>query len=240
MALLWRSKSSDGSYEVRSAGRTVRLYTNGVFHSQWNPTRPLGNAIWDLMVLAGFPVSAARAGEPLRVLLLGVGGGAVVRQLHQLFTIDTVVGIEIDPTHIEIANRWFGIAKLPSVTLVQADAVDWVKNYKGPGFDLVIDDLFGHATTDVCRAVPFTRRWAKQLVALLEPDGAVVANTAGGVEFHQAAAELDAALAAVRGKQPVEISGIRLTHPDYDNQIGKHQVTLPCTTVSCHPARKIG
>jgi len=171
------------------------------------------------MVLAGFPVSAARAGEPLRVLLLGVGGGAVVRQLHQLFTIDTVVGIEIDPTHIEIANRWFGIAKLPSVTLVQADAVDWVKNYKGPGFDLVIDDLFGHATTDVCRAVPFTRRWAKQLVALLEPDGAVVANTAGGVEFHQAATELDAALAAVRGKQPVEISGIRLTHPDYDNQM---------------------
>lgn len=214
MALLWTAKNSAAAYEVRSAGRSVRLYTNGVFHSQWNPTRPLGNAIWDLMVLGGFPVSVARQGAPLRVLLLGVGGGAVVRQMLDLFNIDTIVGIEIDRTHIAIANRWFGIGDFSQVSLIQADAVAWVERYRGPGFDIVIDDLFGHATNDICRAVAFDTKWATALERLCKPSGALIVNTASGDEFSQASLKMRTAFQ----KRKRDALGVCLKHAEFDNQ----------------------
>ena len=41
MAILWQQTIDGNHYEVRTAGGSVRLYRNGVNHSQWNPKRPL-------------------------------------------------------------------------------------------------------------------------------------------------------------------------------------------------------
>ena len=38
MALLWEKRAAGVHYSVRNAGNTVRLYTNGVLHTQYNPT----------------------------------------------------------------------------------------------------------------------------------------------------------------------------------------------------------
>ena len=51
MALLWERRVEGTLYQVRSAGRTRRLYTNGVFHSQYNPVRPVTGSVWDLLLL---------------------------------------------------------------------------------------------------------------------------------------------------------------------------------------------
>ncbi|QKQ25565.1 hypothetical protein [Candidatus Reidiella endopervernicosa] len=51
MALLWYRKEGESRYEVRSAGATRRLYTNGVFHSQYNPNRPISGSVWGLLML---------------------------------------------------------------------------------------------------------------------------------------------------------------------------------------------
>src|SRR5690606_1943682 len=79
MALIWSKRHGNVKYEVRSAGNTRRLYSNGVFHSSYNPSRAITGGVWDLLMMPAFlyPPGAIR-----RVLLLGVGGGTVIRQLQ--------------------------------------------------------------------------------------------------------------------------------------------------------------
>lgn len=211
MALLWTKRSAECHYEVRGAGQSVRLYSNGVFHSQWNPNHVFGDAVWDLLGLAAFPVAAANTGNrprALRVLVLGVGGGAVIRQLLSLFNVHLIQGIDLDRTHLAIARRWFGLSGFPQVKLVAADAVGWVANYKGPAFDLVIDDLFGHHDSEVSRSVVFDRLWASRLAALVAEGGALVVNNGNTREFKAARSETD--------DYPLRV---QLTHPRYDNRM---------------------
>jgi spermidine synthase len=78
VSLLWERRIGGTLYQVRNAGRTRRLYTNGVFHSQYNPARPVTGSVWDLLLLPAFFYAP---GELRRVLVLGVGGGAVIQQM---------------------------------------------------------------------------------------------------------------------------------------------------------------
>jgi len=159
MALLWRSTCDGVTYEVRQAGASRRLYSNGVFHSQWNADRALAGSLWDLLILPGFlPGSRPR----LNILVLGVGGGAVIRQALHLLSVDSVIGIELDPVHIDVANRWFGLGAEKRVKLVCADAREWLGTNAGQRFDLVIDDLFGHFTDEVERSVVLNASWVKR------------------------------------------------------------------------------
>ena len=101
MALLWHKQDGNTRYEVRSAGNTRRLYTNGVFHSQYNSTQPVTGSVWDLLLLPAFflPASSLK-----RVLVLGVGGGAVIRQLNHFLQPEQIVGVELNPVHLEVAR----------------------------------------------------------------------------------------------------------------------------------------
>ena len=238
MALLWTRQTTDCHYEVRSAGRSVRLYSNSVFHSQWNPNRVFSDAIWDLLGLAAIPlVDGIESRQPLRVLVLGVGGGAVIRQLLALFATNgapidesigqpkelVIKGVDLDPQHLAIARRWFGLAKFPNVDLIAADAVDWVASYQGPSFDLVIDDLFGHGDVEVTRSVAFDKTWARELFPLVANNGALVVNNGDHPEFKAACRQLlvpkqDVSVGGA-GVGSVSLMGIQLTHPRYDNRI---------------------
>src|SRR5690606_3379912 len=117
MAIVWEKRVNKRLYQVRQAGESLRLYTDGTFHSQYNPRWPLNGSIWDLLILPALFCPE----KVQRVLVLGVGGGAVIRQLEQLVKPTTIVGIELDPVHIRVAREHFGLGKLPGVTLVEAD-----------------------------------------------------------------------------------------------------------------------
>ena len=97
MAVVWETVERGHHYQVRTAGRSVRLYKNDVFHSQWNESRPLSGGVWDLLFL---PALFRPTGSVKRVLVLGVGGGAVIRQYLTLLPVEQIVGIELDPVHI--------------------------------------------------------------------------------------------------------------------------------------------
>ncbi len=173
MGLIWRCSRGTSRYEVRSAGRAVRLYSNGVFHSQWNPARPLSGSVWDLLSL---PALFLRQSKP-RVLVLGLGGGAVVRQLAVLKPGSRVIAVDLDPVHIQVANRWFGVDE-KAARLCLADARHWMKSYRGERFDLIVDDLFGHSGGEASRAVAVDDSWAKTLATQLQPGGVLVVNHA--------------------------------------------------------------
>lgn len=181
MALLWQHSKNGTFYEVRSAGQTRRLYTNGVFHSQYNPNHPVTGNIWDLLLLPAFftPPGTVRC-----VLLLGVGGGAVIQLLRRYIQPEHITGIELDPVHLTVARRFFGI-KGDGVQLVQADAVQWLSSYKGAAFDLVIDDLFSDTDSEPQRAIVVDESWLAQLQAVLSDTGVLAINFASGKELKQ-------------------------------------------------------
>lgn len=183
MSILWERAKRGKLYQVRQAGRSIRLYTNGVLHSQYNPGRPLTGSVWDLLFLPAFfypPDSICR------VLVLGVGGGAVIRQLRQFVQPDSVVGVELNPVHLSVARRFFAVQG-KGVQLIRANAVDWVKQYRGPPFDIIIDDLFGDEDGEPQRAVFAGKAWAGLLTDQLAGEGMIVSNFASRLELQVSA-----------------------------------------------------
>jgi spermidine synthase len=206
MALLWRKQSAGKTYEVRQAGNSLRLYTDGTFHSQYNPRSPLNGSIWDLLLLPAFFLSS----PPQRVLVLGVGGGAIIRQLQQLVRPREIVGVELDPVHLQIARHWFALKGRRAVSLVQADAIEWLRNYRGAGFDLIVDDLFAENGGNPHRAVEVDPAWAHSLLKHLNPGGALVVN------FESIQSLRSSALVSEKRTA----SSFSLSTPGYDNRIG--------------------
>lgn len=207
MTIVWELTENGTLYSVRQAGESVRLYSNRVFHSQWNPERPMAGAVWDCLSLPCLyrPQKSLSTG-----ILLGVGGGAVLRQLQLLRRFDDFTGIELDEVHIDIAHDWFGVTE-EHAALVHDDAVGWLWRYEDEPFDLVVDDLFGHDEHEPLRAQPLTQEWVERLAAVTSPDGLLVVNCIDRGELHKARANF---------KQAGFEYGMSFSQAQYDNHIG--------------------
>jgi hypothetical protein len=171
MPVIWRRDAGGTRYEVRTHGAARRLYSDGVFHSAWNPRHGLTGRVWDLFLVAAH----ACGRPPRRILVLGIGGGTSFLQFRRFLGDVAMTGVDRDPVHIEIARECFGV-DASVATLVEADARDWVAGYSGPRFDLVVDDLFGHVGGEPVRAVPVDARWARALGRLVAPGGVLAVN----------------------------------------------------------------
>ena len=76
------------------------------------------------------------------ILLLGLGGGSVIKTLRDNFDYDNnIIGIDIDPVIISIAQDEFNITNDEKLTVLCADAFEFMKN-NSLKFDLIIVDLF--------------------------------------------------------------------------------------------------
>ncbi len=170
MAVIFSADQDDIHYEVRQAGRSLRLYTNGAFHSQLNPGFLFTGAVWDLLTLP----SLCQPGPTQRVLALGVGGGTVIHQLDRLHDLKAVTGIELDPMHIRIARDYFNL-NFSHTRLVQADARQWVTKQRD-SFDYIVDDVFLHGEVDPDRPFYPDDLWCRRLISRLKPGGVLVQN----------------------------------------------------------------
>ena len=175
MAIVWSQTIETNHYEVRSAGATLRLYRNGVNHSQWNPNRPLSGCIWDLIAL---PALYRPKGSIESVLMLGFGAGTVARKLRELVEPEHIVGIDIDPIHLSIADGFFDCSE--GCELIAADAVEWVKEESAEvdavGFDMIVDDLYAEEEEMAVRCAPLDLEWCQYLAKLVKPGGMLVFN----------------------------------------------------------------
>lgn len=96
-------KQSNGDfYELRSAGSSLRLYRNKIFHSQVNASRLANGGVWDLLWLPSLLVPAAHC---QRILVLGVGLGAAIFKLRQFFPNAKITAVDIDPINLVLAQH---------------------------------------------------------------------------------------------------------------------------------------
>ena len=210
MAILWQKTLNGTHYEVRAAGQSRRLYTDGVFHSQYNAAHPITGTLWDLLMLPAF---FHEPGSIKRVLVLGLGGGTVVRQLLYFVRPEHMVCVELDPVHIIIAQRFFGVTQ-KNAEVHQADAQRWLERYQGPRFDMIVDDLFGEHHGQPVRAIDANARWFARLTRHLAPAGTLVVNFVSRHEMRQSGYFSNISVAR-RFK-----SAFQLTDPLCDNAIG--------------------
>jgi len=114
------------------------------------------------------------------VLVLGMGGGCVVKSLRKKYQYKhKVVGVEIDPVVIEIAKNEFHLLQDKKVELIHADAEEYIAKTKEK-FDLIIVDLF----IDV--KVPpqfYTQEFWKNVATSVNANGFVLFNA--GIDLDQ-------------------------------------------------------
>ncbi len=213
MAVVWERKTNSGVYQVRTAGKTVRLYKDGVFHSHYNPNHIVTRGVWDLLVLPSLlhPPASLR-----RVLMLGVGGGAAVHLLNHFVEPEHITAIELDPLHLSVAKSFFKV-NYANTELIEGDAIAWVEQHaakrNSPKFDLIIDDLYGEEEGEPVRAVEANRDWCEQLLALLSDDGLLVSNFVTAKELRSSA------YVSKRAVRKQFKSAFKFTNPLYQNQI---------------------
>lgn len=207
MAILHSRRADGVHYQIRSAGQSLRLYTDGVLHTQYHPTRRVTGGVWDLLALPALALPQAA-----RVLLLGVGGGAAVHLLRDWCPGVHITGVELNPVHLQLARRFFAL-RGPGLSLVQGDARAYVEGYRGEPFDLVIEDLFGgQGLPD--RSFAADRPWCAALGRLVNNTGALVINTLSRQQLHETALVRDD---RTRGQWPGRLC---LTLPAYANAVG--------------------
>ncbi|MFK7732566.1 MAG: spermidine synthase [Pseudomonadales bacterium] len=213
MALVWEKIDASGHYQVRSAGKTVRLYKDGVFHSHYNPKLIVTRGVWDLLVLPALlhPPASIRT-----VLMLGVGGGAAIHLLQHFIQPQHITAIELDETHLKIATRFFNV-NYNNTELLHGDAIQWVNKQaakkRPPQFDLIIDDLYGEENGEPKRAIEANAEWVAQTGRLLSNNGLLVTNFVSRREMR------DSYVNTARRNASGFKCSYRFENPNYENVI---------------------
>ena len=210
--LVWEHSKDDNHYQVRRAGHSLRLYRNGVFHSQYNGRRLLNGGVWDMLWL---PLWFRPGKQRQRVLMLGVGAGAAAKKLLDSGFSGSFTGIELDPVHLHIAKRFTGLTSgKASVKLHTANAFQWLKRYRGPAFDVIIDDLYGELDGEPLRQLGggFSQSsWLATQQKHLKHGGLLLANC-------DSRKSLNDLLGAARAGGSLQ-AGVVFSVPHYENRV---------------------
>jgi predicted membrane-bound spermidine synthase len=180
-ALLEERQTQWNTMAVVKVGDRIDLDVQGATYATWHPRQVLTGYSWDGLSLGCL---LRFDGPPRSVLVLGLGGGTVTRQLRALLPDVRIVGVEIDDGVIDLARRWLHLDD-SNVEVHVGDAYDFLARGT-ERFDAVIDDLFLTGAEDVVRSrIPEgdTLALVRSRVA---PGGVVIANVITDVGPHQA------------------------------------------------------
>jgi spermidine synthase len=157
-------------------------------------------------------VSYLYAPHPRRVLIVGLGGGAMVRFLTHHEPQLQIDAVEIDPAVVRVADGYFGVRSGGNVRVHTADAVAFVES-TADRYDLILMDAFlrpssGTDATGVPSGLK-TLAFLDRLKRTLAPGGVVAFN----VNEHASMADDIAAVTTAFGRAAVYRS------PPSDNKV---------------------
>ena len=214
MAVLFDEIISNDRYRVTKAGNSIRLYTNGLFHTQFNEKSVLGGAVWDLLFLPSLAIDDLCQ----KALVLGVGGGAVLRMLNHFHLDIEITGVDINPVHNELAARFFGV-NTECYRLVTANALSWIHQEKSTKYNYIVDDVFAGRLGDPNRSIAVSPQWVSRLERRLTNNGVLVFNFDRGTDLNRSVNELQHHAFGKKAFNELFRSAIKLTCPGYENAI---------------------
>ena len=108
------------------------------------------------------------------ILVLGVAGGSVIKTLNDEIQFKgKIIGVEIDPEIIKIANSYFQLNQIPNLSLLNTDAFEFVLQANDK-YDLIIVDIFQDTKMP---SFLFKNFFTQRLCALLQEKGCILFNT---------------------------------------------------------------
>lgn len=107
-----------------------------------------------------------------RVLMIGLGGGSIVRLLQQQLPGVQLDVIEINPVVVQAAREYFGVRESDQLRVHVGDGRALLERLSSQ-FDLIVLDAFGEDTIPFALA---TREFLISVRVHLKPGGAVLAN----------------------------------------------------------------
>mgnify|MGYP001764558352 CR=1 FL=1 len=115
-----------------------------------------------------------------RVLVLGLGGGAITKRFWRDYPGVTVDTVEIDPVVAEVARKYFWLPEDERSRVYIEDARRYVQS-TGETYDIVIVDAY------YADALPFhltTDEFLREIKAVMAPDGVLAYNVISTTEGH--------------------------------------------------------
>ncbi|XP_060088414.1 eEF1A lysine and N-terminal methyltransferase [Heteronotia binoei] len=119
---------------------------------------------------------------PLRVLVIGLGGGSLPLFIHDYFLQCTVEVVEIDPAILEVATRWFGFSVGDRLKVHIADGLVYVSSLveEAPAsYDAIMFDVDSKdaAVGMSCPPPAFVEKpFLQKVRALLKTEGVFILN----------------------------------------------------------------
>ncbi len=113
-----------------------------------------------------------------RVLVLGLGGGAITKRFWHDYPGVTVDSVEIDPVVAEVARKYFWLPEDERSRVFVEDARRYVQS-TGETYDIVIVDAY------YSDALPFhltTDEFLREVKAVMSPDGVLAYNVISSTE----------------------------------------------------------
>ena len=109
-----------------------------------------------------------------KILVLGVAGGSVIKTLvNEVSYKGVITGVEIDPEIIKVANSYFNLSQIPNLSIVIADAFEFVLQ-ANEKYDLIIVDIFQDTNMP---GFLFENFFTEKLCSLLHNKGHILFNT---------------------------------------------------------------
>jgi spermidine synthase len=148
-----------------------RLYfeKDGAVQSAIKPGEPLD---LELPYSRAAMIALTAQAKPKRVLIIGLGGGAMPMFLRKLYPDAEIEVVDIDPDVAKVATRYFGFKEDAHLKAHVADGRAYVDKGQG-NWDLVFLDAYGKG------AIPrhlATAEFLKMVKGKLAPGGLVVGN----------------------------------------------------------------
>jgi spermidine synthase len=107
------------------------------------------------------------------ILVLGLGGGTIIRLLREKFKFEgKITAVELDAVIIKLAKEEFGVMPDRITKIICDDAVQYASSKKGK-FDIILVDII--LDFDLPTAIISLEFW-RDLIALLNPSGMIIFN----------------------------------------------------------------
>lgn len=132
---------------IRKIRDRIELEVAGGSFGSWHPRCILTAYYWDALA-AGCLLHPTNKNP--NILILGLGGGTVVRIIKHILPKAKIVAIEIDGELVDIARKYMHLQDYPGLEIVIEDAYRYL-NMTNKRFDVIIDDIFQTGPEDVYR-----------------------------------------------------------------------------------------
>lgn len=125
------------------------------------------------LVLLFYRLPVLKLELPRNILILGMGGGSLLRSLHQQFDDAFIEVVELRQTVIDVAKKYFDIPVADNINVVNQDALTYLDTMPGQCFNLLFSDLY---IPEGLEARQLTRQFLTNAKQVLTDDGFLVIN----------------------------------------------------------------